>query len=604
MTTIPREERYPLRYAPTPPHPDAGFHQFLRAVRDTANCVLPNIAQAYVRPRMVLIPLDPWLKGELRWARSVGGSASIWRPETIMTLEEGTNAGEYVYYVNMIPDSMILGTLLLVGPTQRVQVSDWNTVDFTITANQALNANLEEGATIQAWAFPVVVEGGVSKGGIQIRVSSELKLARGDSLQIPSEDGDFEFTIGRDISEAEFVEEDAEGYKYILYLEDDQTLPRDIASDETLYMRCHPAYFSGRLSLPDYSAAFLKLIGPFLLDYLSGPLLRDTKATEYCSLRTYRADRSSLTPLLPAEPHNAQVNRMPIKESQMLFWQKDAGEINHNSLTYKTIATCDTESGHFRLTEKLVPEMEVPTDQYATGYISAVAKAQLVNNESFDINDGYSLVRFEFMVDGSYTPAPGKTTIDLTLSTTDSEVAARIAAAIVNSALNIDVTQAGRVVNLANRVPGVIGNHVITNTVADAAFITSGMSGGGGGIAWLTVVEASHDATLRIQFRPNPDVVYTLTPGLNNVRLDFLPTYDPATHLDLRITSEGGATFKFSEWTLHGSRVAYVETHTVARVDSDHWAASFLFLKPLWPNFDLLKPLPDLDKMNGGALIL
>jgi hypothetical protein len=525
-----------------------------------------------------------------------------------MTLEQGTNAGEYTYYVNMIPESMVLGTLIQVGPTQRVQVADWDTVDFTITANQALTTGLEEGETIQAWAFPVEVEGGMSKGATQIRVSSELKLSRGDSLQIPSEAGDFEFTIGRDVASAEFVEEDDEGYKYILYLEEGQSLPRDVASDEIVYMRAHPAYFSGRLSLPDYSAAFLKLVGPFLLDYMSGPLLRDTKATEYFSMRHYRADRSSLTPLLTADAHNAQVNRMPIKAEQMLFWNVSAGEINHDSLTHETVITCD-DDGHFRLTEKLAPHMEVPTDQYASGHISAIPTADLLNNEGFDINDGALLVRFEFKVDGSFIPAPGKTAIDISAVTTDAEVANHIATAIVNSGLDIDVTRAARVVNLVNRTPGTGGNHVITESVADSNFVVSGMSGGGGGISWLTVVTASDDATMRFQFRPNPDVEINGTSGgiiagVNNVRLDFPPTYEEATHLDLRIKSQPGATFRFTDWTLHGSRVAYVETETVARVDTDHWAATFLFLKPLWPNFDLIKPLPDLDKMNGGALML
>lgn len=603
MAEIPREERYPQRYVPRSAPADAGFFQFLAALRDTVNKVLPNIAQGYVRPRGVLIPLDPWLKGELRWARSVGGRASIWRPETVMTLDEGTNAGEYVYYVNMIPESMVVGTLVQVGPTQRVQIADWDTVDFTLTANQALTTGLAAGETIQAWAFPVEVEGGMSKGATQIRVSSELKLSRGDSLQIPSEAGDFEFTIGRDVHSAEFVEEDAEGYKYILYLEEGQALPRDVASDEIVYMRAHPAYFSGRLPLPDYSAAFLKLIGPFLLDYMSGPLLRDTKATEYFSMRHYRSDRSTLTPLLIGDAHNSQVNRMPIRSSQMLFWKVAAGSINHDSLTHEAVATCDSD-GHFRLIEKLAPHMEVPTDQYASGHISAIPTEDLSNNEGFDINDGYLLVRFEFKVDGSFVPAPGKTTIDISDVTTDAEVADRIATAIVNSALSIDVTRAARVVNLVHKTPGTIGNHVITESVSDSDFIVSGMSGGGGGISWLSVVTASDDATLRVQFRPNDDVATSIVAGANNVLMGFPPTYVDATHLDIRIKSSPGATFRFTDWTLHGSRVSYVETETVARVDTDHWAASFLFLKPLWPNFDLLKPLPDLDKMNGGALML
>ena len=50
--------------------------------------------------------------------------------------------------------------------------------------------------------------------------------------------------------------------------------------------------------------------------------------------------------------------------------------------------------------------------------------------------------------------------------------------------------------------------------------------------------------------------------------------------------------------------MSYVETETVVRIETDQWAAGFLFLKPLWANFDLLKPFPLLDKMDGGGVML
>jgi hypothetical protein len=371
-------------------------------------------------------------------------------------------------------------------------------------------------------------------------------------------------------------------------------------------VRAYPAYFSGRLPLPDYSSALIKNVGPFLLDWMSGPLIYQEKAVEYFSVQQFRADRSPLTPM-QSSGHNGQVNIMPIKAEQMLFWQKIEGSINHDGA--RTIATCN-DVGHFRLVEKLAPHMEV-LSLYAMGHVSCVAPNLLNNNEALDIDDGATLVRFEFKASNPFTPAPGKTVIDVSTLTTEAQVASAVASAVAASALKISASTSGKVVMLVNQLAGSAGNVVIETTVSDSSFLVLGMAGGGGDLKWIVTVEASVAATLRYSFVPNADVVVPLVVGTNTVAIKF-PATDPttlapsipATHLDLRIKGESGAMFKFSDWSLQGSRAAYVETETVVRVETDQWAGGFLFLKPLWPSFDLLRAYPDMDKMNGGALLL
>jgi hypothetical protein len=172
------------------------------------------------------------------------------------------------------------------------------------------------------------------------------------------------------------------------------------------------------------------------------------------------------------------------------------------------------------------------------------------------------------------------------------------------------------VVNLVSNEPGIIGNNPISESVTDTAFWVSGMAGGGGGLRRMITVESTHDAEVQIQFHPNAAQVWSADPtkdtetggvvaGIQkNLLVDYLPTADPATHIDLRIVSTPGATLKFSDWSLNGSRVSYVETETVVRIETDQWAGGFMFLKPLWANFDQLKPFPLLDKMNGGGVLL
>lgn len=614
---IPNESKYPDRSTPSRNtfQIQRGYVDQLFALRDTVRRVLPSYRAGIVRPRGMVIPIDPWLKGTLRWARKLGGGAAVWRPDTRMRLDDGTGASEQIFYVNLIPDSMIIGTIIEVSPTFKSPVIDFDTQDFTLTVGVGLPKAKEAGEYIKVWGWPVTVEGGRTKSATLIRVTtpSTLHLARGDRLQIPvnvDAEEPYAFTTQHNVVEASFVEEDSEGRKYDLTLENE--LARDVASSETCYMRAFPAYFSGRATIPDYSAAYMKLVGPFLIDYMSGPLVIDTKVEEFVSARRYRADRDPLTPMLAAD-HNGQINSMPIKAEQMLFWKKITGTINHDRVN--TVCTCDDE-GQFRLVERMRPTMRVPTDLYATGAISCIPKEDIANNEGFDIYDGYNTVRFEYKVTSLFTPAPGKTTIDISSTASDSEVATNTALAIINSVLQLSVTYGGKVVNLVHKEPGSIGNNVISESVTDTDFWVSGMSGGGGGLRWMTVVTSTHDAEIQIQFHPNDSQIWSNDPTRDtegggvvagvprNLLIDYLPTADPATHIDVRILSSAGAEVKFSDWSLHGSRVAYVETETVVRIETDQWAGGFLFLKPLWANFDQLKPYPLLDKMNGGGVLL
>lgn len=614
---IPDVSRYPDRTAPSRTffQREKGYVDQLFALRDTVRRILPSFRLGLVRPRWLVIPLDPWLRGTARWSRKLGGNASVWRPDTRMRLDSGTASSEQVFAVNLIPDSMVLGTIIEVSPTFKSPVIDFDTQNFTVTVGVGLPEAKEAGEFIRVWGWPVTTEGGGNKGATTLRVStpSTLHISRGDRIQIPvdaSAEAPYSFTTPYNVTSATFVEEDVEGRKYDLVLE--TGLARAVESSEECYMRAFPAYFSGRMPIPDYSATFLKLVGPFLIDYMSGPLVVDTKAEEFISVRQYRADRDPLTPML-ASGHNGQINRMPIRADQPLFWHKVRGSINHNGS--QTVCTCDDE-GLFRVIERLRPAMTAPTDLYALGHIVCVEKGHLANNEGFDVFDGISTVRFEYKVDGGFSPAPGKTTIDVSATTSSTAVASLTSVALINSILTLEVTTLGSVVNLVHQTPGIIGNHTITESVTDSNFRVSGMSGGGGGLHWIIRAEATHDAEIQIQFRPNAaqiwsddatkatDGVGIAAGGSRNLLVKFLPTAEPATHIDLRIVSEPGCEVKLSDWSVQGSRVAYIETETVVRVETDQWAAGFWFLKPLWANFDQLKPYPLLDKMNGGGVLL
>lgn len=116
----------------------------------------------------------------------------------------------------------------------------------------------------------------------------------------------------------------------------------------------------------------------------------------------------------------------------------------------------------------------------AIGSITTVAPSNIVDGETFTLNDGVSQEIFEFdKGDGGTT---GRVVVDIS-----SAGGANGVASIVNGSINTEHT-AGRltisssrnnnVLSLTNTQPGSAGNQAITETVANSGFTVTGMSGG------------------------------------------------------------------------------------------------------------------------------
>jgi hypothetical protein len=129
----------------------------------------------------------------------------------------------------------------------------------------------------------------------------------------------------------------------------------------------------------------------------------------------------------------------------------------------------------------VVFEFKATPNVYATGSITAVAKASLLDNQTFTINDGVNTaVVFEFKVTGGYVRTGTDTTVDVSGATDAASVAAIIRTAIngVTTALAVTAgTVVGAVVPLTNDAYGAY-NTAITDTVVNAGFVCTGMSGG------------------------------------------------------------------------------------------------------------------------------
>lgn len=129
----------------------------------------------------------------------------------------------------------------------------------------------------------------------------------------------------------------------------------------------------------------------------------------------------------------------------------------------------------------------IEPDVAAQGAIQFVAKANLVDGETFVLDDGTNAaVTFYFDVTGTYTPGGGydatNVRVNVSGDTTVAEVAATAKTAI-NGATALDITAgtitSDDVLKLENDTGGILGNQAITETVSNSSFVVYGMTGGG-----------------------------------------------------------------------------------------------------------------------------
>lgn len=144
----------------------------------------------------------------------------------------------------------------------------------------------------------------------------------------------------------------------------------------------------------------------------------------------------------------------------------------------------------------LLTNVDDGTGVAATGTITTVAKASLLDNETFVISDGTTSKTFAFHVTGAYAPVVGEIEVNVTTDVTSTDVRDRMISAI-NGVASFFVTAAiggAAIVNLTNDNVGTAGNVLVTDAVAAGGFTHTGMAGGVDADA-LTAAEAATDAS-------------------------------------------------------------------------------------------------------------
>jgi hypothetical protein len=171
-------------------------------------------------------------------------------------------------------------------------------------------------------------------------------------------------------------------------------------------------------------------------------------------------------------------------------WYADIPTVNAKKRAISALNTDldDIEEKRLLFRSQVLTDVTIPASVSATGTITAVAGASLVDGETFTINDGINTPTvFEFDSGGGV--GGGNIAVTFTGGDSASTVAASILAAINGVGATLLVTASsggGAVTNLTHDRGGTVGNRAVTETVANAGFIVTGLTGGAGDIKVLS----------------------------------------------------------------------------------------------------------------------
>ena len=172
-------------------------------------------------------------------------------------------------------------------------------------------------------------------------------------------------------------------------------------------------------------------------------------------------------------------------------WYTDIGAVR----TQNTLDTdlTDIEQKRFCFRTQILTDISVPAGVVASGTIVAVAVANLIDTETFTLDDGVNAAQeFEFDVAGGGIAGAG-VAVDVSGVTTDIEVATAMVSAIngVGAGLALTASNAGgtsATVTIVNDVAGSFGNVTTwADTVANVGFIVTQPTSGAGDVVVLSV---------------------------------------------------------------------------------------------------------------------
>lgn len=314
-----------------------------RAV-EVINSQLPSTSSAFGRVLGTALPLDPFLKGTVRFARKIGEINAVMLADNTTSLLTPARRQGNGFLTGEIISWIEIGSQLLLDTSELITVTDFtideaaNTMEIEVA--EKFLATHSVGSMVLLWGHPVEVTAvPEAAGGIQqITVTSSHKIY--DMDEISSGFAIFELTsavLANTLT-------DAAGnvtYTYQLTFTaeastrwiDSHLLP---VVGGIIYLRAWPAYEQPGLCLPVFPLTQTSF-GPFCVDWLSGVTTENTPKFPLDSTGSFQ-ERMQITAqdaagneLFTQEiDKNFLIMQEHVQSDMPLFWDKLRGTLNWN----------------------------------------------------------------------------------------------------------------------------------------------------------------------------------------------------------------------------------------------------------------------------------
>jgi hypothetical protein len=371
----------------------------LRLLSDVLNRQLYAGTQACIIPRGLSIPLDPFALGQVRFGRKLEAVLPLLVAENLFHL--ASDAGFQIDRITLdrVSSWLIPGGFVYIGNRELHEIED--IVDSTVVLTTLLLADHLAGQPVYHYSNPVTVEGNYLQGSEYLNVDTDYFIVRGDVIAIPVIAGNSVLSFQEYSVKEVTLSSTVNGVnQYFLLL--DRGIFRELADGDSVQLRAFLGYKSKVLNLPTQLGALHRLVGPYLLDWVSAPFLNNIELAETQTIQRYDAARQPIGVPETINKNHYMVDPT-IEANQLLFWDLVEGSLNYDATLDRVLL--QQASGHCRLKYNFAPSLPVPVT-YASGSFVVPAPSALFDNEWFRIFDGIDAARFEYRVTTAYVATP------------------------------------------------------------------------------------------------------------------------------------------------------------------------------------------------------
>ena len=342
----------------------------LEKMEDFANNIAAAYTTTHLVPRGVPRFVDQALKGTLKFSRRIGNTLPTIQPQNQITLTQDAAVLQNILNVNSILPGYAPKSLVRINNQEVVEVADVDTSLLIITLTEDLFVAHSSGNYVDLFGIPAYVYGPVAPGGVlpahvttTFYVRSSYRIITGDQLYIQQ-------TPSLILSGTSFTVTDAVplyplANDFITMVTLDQPIPRDLALNDTVYLRTFPGYVSPIVTIPSHRRRPMYM-GPFVVDYVSGRFDDGDDIVENLDLQAYDSigrQFLGVDPVISNQTYfsrsakNTPIISVPIHASSFLFWEVIRGKINYQPDHFMLIAD---DSGRAVISTELTPAWTGP----------------------------------------------------------------------------------------------------------------------------------------------------------------------------------------------------------------------------------------------------